>query len=217
MALEFDKLKSLLPLAEMEKLTNENPRHTDDLYAHTGKYVSKMHLYLDEKIQLATALGLESDDEPKRILDIGTGIGIFPWLCDKLGHSCIGTYYDKFDYYEKMWKLLAIKRPFYLDLRANRHWQLGVTEKFNVVTAHRTVFDRYPDKWTAYNWLMFIYEAERFLKRDGVLLVKTNCYDPDDEMDHHAKRLLAPFMLEGFNSTTFLIKRKDIEALLGKA
>ena len=215
--MDLKKIKRYLPLGKMEELAGQNPRYSNDLYSHTGKYVKKIDLYLQEKIDVARALKLDVVED-RSILDIGTGVGMFPWLCRQLGHVCLSTYYDDFEFYEKMWELLEIKRPTYLEVRANRHWQLGYTKRFDIITAQRTVFDRYPANWSAYNWIMFLEEAYRHLKDEGILFVKTNCLDDTDTaMDLHAKRLLEPFLLTGFNSTTFLITKSEIENLIGAA
>ena len=213
--MDLENLKKLLPLDRMQEMLDEDDRHINELYAHTGKYITKMDLYLQEKIEVARALKLDVTKD-RFILDIGTGVGMFPWLCKQLGHTCVSTYYDNFEFYRKLWKLLKIKAPTYLEIKANQHWELGNSKKYDIITAKRTVFDRFPHNWSAYNWIMFLKEAHGLLKDEGCLFVKTNWSEESDSlMDTHAKRLLEPFLLSEFNSTTFLITRSEIENLIG--
>lgn len=214
--MKLTQVRSRLPTAELESLLAEDPLNMEDLYLHTGKYLLKMDLYLQEKIDIAVALGLDSS-KGKKILDIGSGIGLFPWLCKDLGHVCHSTYYDKFPFYEGAWKILKIEEPFHLEVKPDSPWDIEHS-KFDIITAHRTVFDRYPSLWTAIDWLRFIRQADKCLNRDGVLFVKTNCSEASEyPMDEDAKRLLSPFMLEGFNSDTFSITKEQIRGLLGKS
>ena len=215
MELELENIKDSLPLDELQAALVDDPRNTDEFYNHTGKYVQKLDLYLQEKLDVAEFLGL-TETRNLRILDIGSGIGLFSWICQNLQHKCNSTYYDKFPFYQAAWKILKIRSPVYLEIRANKQWQMEVTKPYDLITAMRTVFDRYPTPWTAYNWMMFLEEARRYLRPKGRLFVKTNCSDEADAlMDEHSLRLLEPFTVNSFNSKTFLLTKEDIEKLIG--
>lgn len=213
--MQLEQIKDNLPLEKLTAALGSDPRNAEEFYNHTGKYIYKLDLYLQEKIDVAAFLGLDTASN-LRMLDIGSGMGLFAWICKNLGHKCNSTYYDNFPFYQAAWKILKIRSPVYLEIRSDRRWQLESSKPYDIITAMRTVFDRYPTRWSAYDWLMFLTQAHAHLKPSGTLFVKTNCSDEEDaKMDEHASRLFEPFMVDGFNSKTFLLKREDIERLIG--
>ena len=214
----IDKIRDSVPLDQLSELLHKDVRNTTDWHLHTGKYVQKMDLYLSEKLKIFCDLGLHKQKD-MRIIDIGTGVGLFPWLCKTEGHYCESTYYDYFEFYKDAWATLDINPPFFFEVKCNQPWDLPPSNRYDMICAMRTVFDRYPHHWTVSNWLYFFGEAEKHLNPNGKLLVKTNRTEnginETADLDKAVLRLLNPYLLDGFNSRTFMISKEDIKGMVG--
>lgn len=213
----YEKIRTSVPLDQLSGLLQKDVRNTSEWHLHTGKYIQKMDLYLSEKMKVFCDLELHKETG-LRILDIGTGVGLFPWLCKLEGHYCESTFYDYFEFYKDAWHTLDINAPFFLEIKCNQAWELPQSSKYDVICAMRTVFDRYPQDWSVSSWLSFFKGADQHLNLNGKLLIKTNrvagTIGSDGDLDEATLRLLQPYLLDGFNSRTFLLSKDDIKGLL---
>jgi SAM-dependent methyltransferase len=214
----IEKVRRSIPLDRLSELLHKDVRNTGEWHLHTGKYIQKLDLYLSEKLRMFGDLKLH-DQESLRILDIGTGMGLFPWICRVENHYCESTYYDYFEFYKDAWETLGINTPFFFEVKCDQPWDLPMGNRYDVICAMRTVFDRYPHHWTVTNWLYFFKEADHHLNPGGQLLIKTNRsvdgIDPNNDLDPAMLRLLEPYFLEGYNSRTFLLSKDDIKGIVG--
>ena len=217
----YEKIQTSVPLDRLSALLQKDVRNCSDWYLHTGKYVQKMDLYLSEKLKMFCDIGLH-DETGLRILDIGTGIGLFPWLCKLGNHYCESTYYDYFEFYKDAWSTLDIITPFFFEVKCNQPWDLPPGNRYDIICSMRTVFDRVPHPWTVSNWLHFLEEAEKHLNLNGKVIIKTNRVEGNEgfegdniDLDQATIRLLEPYFLDGYNSRTFLINKEDIKGLIG--
>lgn len=212
------KVQESIPLDQLSELLHKDVRNTTEWHLHTGKYIQKLDLYLSEKLKIYYELGLHNETN-MRILDIGCGVGLFPWLCKLEGHYCESTYYDYFEFYRDAWQVLDINPPFFLEVKCNEPWDVPLGNRYDIICAMRTVFDRYPQDWNVSSWLYFFKEAEHRLNPNGKLLVKTNRVEngtgPNIDLGAATLRMLEPYMLDGFNSRTFMLSKDDIKGMVG--
>ena len=98
-------------------------------------------------------LGLHKPPRPLRILDIGTGFGYFPFLCQSFGHVAVGLDLDMRDMYNDAIRILGVDRRTW---RVEAYQPLpDLGEKFDVVTAFMICFDNHGDKsepWGIEEW-----------------------------------------------------------------
>ena len=107
-----------------------------------GKYL-KTELYLNKLWKPVVLLGLADAPRPLRILDIGTGGGHFPFICNFPGHEAFGLDRGDSPFFKAMTKWMDVKtidhavRPF---KRMPRF-----AHRFDLVTAFRIGFNVRPD------------------------------------------------------------------------
>ena len=205
----IDYFKELLPLDQLHSICESDKANLEDpeLYLHTGKYVTKMDMYLKEKVDISNVLKL-SEQKNLKIIDIGSGIGIFPWVCKVLGHQCDHTYYDSFKMYEQSWELLGLDKPTYLDITNTGKWTLP-SNNYDVIVSTRTVFDRISRQWSNKQWLVFLRTSYYHLNDNGVVFIKSNYLKP-----HPRCRSLKGYSVKGFDSWTFMITKEQIHKII---
>ena len=156
-------------------------------YPGPGKYLD-LRTWMRRHLVHLQALDL-LDGPPRRILDLGTGNGYFPYLCGRRGHRVVALDLDTFAFYNELTALLGIDRRAHRILAFEPLPDLG--GPFDLVTAFNVSFDAHysPQMWNAAEWDFFLRDvATRQLQPEGRIFVKLN-----------------PFKLEGY----------DAEALYG--
>jgi SAM-dependent methyltransferase len=111
---------------------------------------------------------LKLDHEPPLdILDIGTGPGYFPYVCQRLGHRAIGL--DQpgfFPFWERLHEWLGVNRVVHHAIRPKEKLPSGLG-RFDIVTAYRCQFNYNPNEkrlWNLDEWNFFLDDL-----RDNVL------------------------------------------------
>lgn len=165
----FDHIQARLARSDvLSKLSGEAASANKTKYLKVEHWVGKM--LLD-----ASDVGIPGS-RPLRILDIGTGPGYFPAICEHFGHSCMG-----------------LDRPgvtFYAALRASLGVEVvehkilpmtplpGFRHRFDMVTAFRTPFDivRAEDRlFSAREWAFFLNDLrDNVLAPGGRLFMRMN-------------------------------------------
>lgn len=115
-------------------------------------------LYVWVKLMLARELGL-TKGSPRRVLDIGTGGGHFPFVCRFLGHDAIGIDID-YPLYQDIAACLGVQRTI---MRVEPGASLpDLGGKFDLITAYGVTFnDREDDAegrrryWSLKDWKFF--------------------------------------------------------------
>lgn len=117
---------------------------------------------------------------PLRILDLGCGAGYFLYVCRFFGHEGLGLDTDEDPLFGGITELLNIRR---VVSRIHSRVPLpDLSEKFDLVTAHRVCFHRINrapsgewNEWTRADWEFFINDIQtKFLKPNGRLLLDFN-------------------------------------------
>lgn len=113
--------------------------------------------WVNEKLSHYFAASLDKPDfVNSKILDIGTGSGFFPFICNQQGHKAEGLDIDWAPVFNETVKVLNIKRHLFRIEKFKPFIQTGT--KYDLITAHRTVFNchRTPELWGADEWMHFM-------------------------------------------------------------
>jgi SAM-dependent methyltransferase len=116
--------------------------------------------YTLQKLLLAQRLGLD-DGLPRRVLDIGTGGGHFPFVCRYLGHEVVGLDIEN-QVYEGIAACLGVERTIYRVEPGAALPALG--GKFDLIVACNITFDeiatrdreRQRSYWPLAEWQYFL-------------------------------------------------------------
>jgi SAM-dependent methyltransferase len=144
-------------------------------------------LYLDlEDTMLASLyrvrrLGL--DRQPRQtILDIGSGPGVFAYVCQVLGHRVVCTDIDKTPYYNEVTAFFGLDRRYWMVQRGVPAPDFGL--KFDLITATNTGFNLNRDResvphlqlgrnWFIDEWAFFLDDTTRNLMAESGRLYLT--------------------------------------------
>lgn len=129
-----------------------------------NRFVNLEH-FLDVEAVKACMLGLHRS-HPMRILDIGTGCGYFPYVCNRLGHEALGFDMEGVAVFDAVVDFLNIKRITGVVETFKPLPDLG--NPFDLITAYHAAF--YND-WQATEWDFFLKDlAGRLLNKNGQAL-----------------------------------------------
>ena len=133
--------------------------------------------------------------KPMSILDIGTGAGYFPFICQYFGHRVCAIDLDVVQMYNEMVKLLNVNR---------KTWEVKAYEKlpdfgqkFNLITAFAICFNNHKRQnlWTEKEWRFFLTDlANNHLTDEGRVLLVLN---PENDGKYYDKELLHFFESTG--------------------
>jgi 2-polyprenyl-3-methyl-5-hydroxy-6-metoxy-1,4-benzoquinol methylase len=184
----------------------------DRHYHEAVKYIKKFDSYAEEKLRLFRSMGLEQAGT-KKILDIGSGLGVFPWICRLHNHHCTLTDVSPHQIWRKAHRLLQINRN-YRDLEIVAYQDIELTQQYDIITAHRTVFDEHDYRWHAEEWTWFLKQLAPFLTDTGFVFIKTNLTEYIPQRPHpKIRQLFAPYLVEGHKALTFKMTKQQIEEL----
>lgn len=134
-------------------------------------------LYTLQKLLLAHELGLEGG-LPRRVLDIGTGGGHFPFVCRFFGHRAVGIDIEN-ALYEDIAACLGVQRTIVRIEPQTPLPDLGT--KFDLITACDITFNDKDDRdgrrvyWTMAEWQFFLNDlVANHLQYPGTLYLKLN-------------------------------------------
>jgi len=132
--------------------------------------------YVNEKLSHYVAAGLNTPEfANSKILDIGTGAGFFPFICNAHGHSAEGLDIDWAPVFNETVKVLNVKRHLFRIEKFKPFINTGT--KYDLITAHRTVFNchKTPDLWGADEWVYFMEDLfNNTLTEDGRVYIAFN-------------------------------------------
>lgn len=186
-----------------------------------------IHKWLREKLATAHFLNLHKSKN-KKIIDIGTGAGWFPFICKLYGHDCLGTDEGGRPQYDPVYEFLDI--PFeHMLVYPNVTMQLD--GKYDYITAHRAFFPQRPRSWEKDEWKFFLDDARTYLNNDGGLFLGCNAgfkldpvyrHLPKDQVSHWGNKELgdwfAPYVIptngKEIKNATLYIPFNEIEKLL---
>ena len=132
--------------------------------------------YLAMQVRYARELGLApKSGGPRRILDIGTGAGYFPFVCRHYGHQATGLDLDTTPMYNDLVRLLGVDR---MTWRVAPFVSLpAFPERFDCVTAMQMKFNARPQggPWGREEWGFFLEDlANRVAHPDAQVFLGFN-------------------------------------------
>ncbi len=166
-----------------------------------SQYFPPFEKKLSEKIAAINFLKLK-EKQGLNILDIGTGCGHFPTICNRLGHKATGT-----EIKESLNELTDLYRLYNLtvtELFIEKQKYIKFDQKYNLITMLRTVFDT---SWGRDDWIFLKNNLFDYLEPGGEIFIKTNIKSlpfikfPIEEAFGNR--------LPGWNSLTFHIKKEQ--------
>ena len=172
-----NKLKKLLT-PEIKKYFQNNPENHWDIskYLHTEEWVFEnlARLY---KIGLQKTTGL-------KVLDLSTGYGYFPYLCNALGHKAEGTdlTHSQHNLYEKITRKLKVNvQP----LKIEKFKSFNFNQKYDIITSFMICFNQHknPELWHIDEWEFFLKNVNEFLNENGFLVLSFNAESIKEPID----------------------------------
>jgi len=181
--------------------------------------------WIGEKLDVAHGLNLHQTNSTKKLLDIGTGAGWFPFICKLYGHNCIGTDISGRPEYDPVYEFFNI--PF-TEMLVHPFKSMPLTEKYDYITAMRAFFPQRPRAWEKNEWQYFFKDARKHLNTDGALYISANSgskhdkrYNklPNDQKSHwgnlELKLWFDPYIIKyRSKKNTLYITYNNIEQLL---
>jgi len=201
----FNKMKTYD--SEFNKVLNEH-KSFDIGYKYINPvFTKKKHKpgYIDEKIILYLSADLHTEKyKNSDILDIGTGTGYFPFICNTLGHTSSGLDIGGQPIFDKVCEILNVNVTIFKIEKFKPFVNTGL--KYDLITAHRTCFNCHKEEglWDVEEWMYFINDIfTNHLKNNGRLYINFN---KEKKGDTFGKRILYK-LFEGFfnNSTSIMI------------
>lgn len=186
-----ERIRRTLPLEEyLEKIDKNEVEKIAQTYYSTKAESREGFKYVDSiPKNLRTGAGhvLDLDLDiapPRRILDLGCGAGYFLFVCQLLGHDCLGLDAPFVPAYKAMTQLLGIQRVTWEIKAFEALPDLG--EQFDLITAFRIFFNgRKTQLWGPAEWNFFFEDVSKHLKPNGLLQLRLNgsrardCYTPE--------------------------------------
>lgn len=162
---EFYKIK--------EKYKNEKKYQGSKSKLKGIKYL-RFNVRYRGRLRYAMKLGLDNCS-PMKILDIGTGVGYFPYICNRYGHD--GHAMDLGDYavFNDLIQLLGVNRMDYCVKPFER--LPAVKKKYDLITAFLICFNNHNKKglWGIKEWAFFLKDlAENQLNPKGKVFFHFN-------------------------------------------
>ena len=143
------------------------------------KYINYKQ-WLKECLLRAYKLKLNERIKPLRILDIGTGFGYFPFICNKFGHKADSTDLPDNKLYNLIIEKLDLQR-FHVSINAYTPLQNETSERYDLVTAFMITFNNHKTNklWKEEEWKFFINDLySRILKKNGKIFLSFNEESP---------------------------------------
>lgn len=144
----------------------------------------------------AVILGL--DKPPARsVLDIGTGVGYFPYLCSSLGNIAAAIDVDDYPVYNQTTAALGVERYVH---RVEAFESIPIMpRKFDLITSFAICFNHHkePGLWGSKEWTFFLLDLiNNHLVQNGKIFLRFN-----REEDGHFGSKDIPLMLQNMGAT----------------
>ena len=163
----------LAPL--LSRLDQDRVREIQQRYADSPVQIAKyadIERYMKLNIERVQDLGLHRSP-PQDVLDLGCGGGFFLYICQQLGHSCLGLDLEWYPVFTDLLNLFGVER---------RTWEIKAFEplpdlgrKFDWVTAFSTGFNRVKKKpWRVAEWTFFLDDLQKRLQPTGKVFFALN-------------------------------------------
>ena len=166
-----------------------------------NKYIHEYDFYILQSIKRAVLLKLHQRDR-LNILDIGSGVGWFAFICTKLGHTCIGLDEDSEALYTETFSLLGFER--YIHRIMPFQPLPNFREKFDLVTCFQICFNLYTldnYDWGPGEWAYFIYDLVNQFGPTMDLFIGFNFH----ESDLHNGKFYSPLVKHWLENHGFIL------------
>ncbi len=146
------------------------------------------------------------EGRPRRVLDIGTGCGYFPYLCRSAGHQAECVDLDSEPLYNDVIATLGLKRHV---RRIQKYEPLGIDGPFDLVTAFMICFNEHkqPGLWHIPEWKFFLDDVETRLNPGGKIFLSFNAETAAEPVNPELLRYLASRGGRVEGSDVLLVKR----------
>lgn len=173
----FQRKLHPIPLRPLlDRLDRARVREIQERYATSKIQVSKyaqIEPWMKTNIERVQDLHLNRYTG-KDILDVGCGGGFFLYICQSLGHRCLGLDIEGFPLFRELTDLFGVER---------RIWEIKAFEplpdlgrQFDWITGFSTGFNRREDKslWAIPEWDFFLNDLSRHLQPGGRIFFGLN-------------------------------------------
>lgn len=133
--------------------------------------------FIPYHLRLVRLIGLDQEAEPKKVMDIGCGAGIFLYLCQAYGHAGLGLEVNA-EMYLRMAEVLGV------EMRVSPVFAFKEQPEeltgFDWITAIAIKFDRLdwgpqsPEQWRLEEWQFFLRDMAKRVNDDGKIFLKPN-------------------------------------------
>jgi SAM-dependent methyltransferase len=159
----------------LARLDPEQVQQIQQRYASSPVQIAKyadVERWMRLNIERVQDLGLHRCP-PQDILDLGCGGGFFLYICQQLGHRCLGLDLEWFPVFTDLLNLLGVER---------RTWEIKAFQplpdlgrEFDWITAFSTGFNRVKKKpWRVAEWEFFLDDLEKHLRPGGKMFFALN-------------------------------------------
>ena len=126
-------------------------------------------------VRLAQALNLNHSPSLS-VLDIGSGAGYFPFICQYYGHRSLALDVDGNDMYRQLKELLNVTCVYHTIKAFQTLPDLGI--RLDVITCFQILFDRFDDElpWSPLEWNYFIEDLKTRLTPNGKIFLGLNTF-----------------------------------------
>lgn len=167
-------LPRILRSVDMSGFSRIRARYRDaSPYPGYSKYLDIAPV-MKRALYSAYELGLHRG--PRRaVLDLGTGCGYFPYICNYFGHSSVCADLGDVPMYNEITEFLRLDRRVFPIRAFEKLPDLG--RRFDLVTAFAVCFNNHdrPDLWGPAEWLFFLKDlAANHTTAGGRLVMKLN-------------------------------------------
>lgn len=142
------------------------------------KYLN-LDYWILENVRRVFTLGLHKG-KSKKILDISTGAGFFPYICRYFGHEVYSTDISDNEMYNEIIDTLNIPR----DTRSIEKFKpLLIKHQYDMITAFMICFNSHktPQIWLESEWSYFFSDLLSNLNEDGILYLSFNEEDDNEQ------------------------------------
>jgi hypothetical protein len=169
--LKKDIGKKISAISKQYKIDNPGVAYQKYLDVDFWVYESLRRVYL---------LGLNKKTSSKKILDLGTGAGYFPYICKYYGHDAEALDVPDNEMYNQIIKELGIKR---YTQYIYAYKDLDIAKKYDLITAFMICFNNHksPGLWHIDQWTYFLKSvSEKNLVPGGKVFLSFNA-ETDEE------------------------------------
>jgi hypothetical protein len=177
-------IKSSGQWLDLKALASEAARrlHVEETYTEDARKYLYVDYWLRVNVLRAAGLGLH-DRRPMRVLDLGAGTALFPFVCRHLGHNAEGLDRppSEMDTYETVVYQGLTQQLGLPIVRAHivGFQPLGLSHRYDLISAFMVCFNRHKmdDEWGRDEWRFFVDDISESLNAGGRLVLAFNPHE----------------------------------------